>query len=1116
MTVLSWVLLAVPAIFVWSRGRKILPQKGEAAFEELHFQKARHGGLALGIVVGVVLFNDPSYLLLKLGFLLLSMAVADYPYRKQLFGFSQGLVPYLWFSLRLALGLHGHVIFLALIPAVAACCEELAATFGASGWALPSAVAMAVLTLLAMHGTPWRFKLLVRAPSLPAAQLDALGLGILERARCRVPEMRHFGPKGGFYFNAHALTSFYRPLVLLSDDLLATLGPGESRAIVANSVAHLEMATPRRRFGYELGFLLLVVVGLVATLAAAQASLGALTFVGWIWPMVLLLGRGWLATSSQRRQHRSDLRGVELSGDAQVWADAVNKVHAFNYLPRRWTGDDGELSHPSLANRLRVVQEAQMSETPPPLPGAAPPKVLDELVVRGVSDRGTVVVLTGDRLHWLEGVSLHAGADPQAAYDLAKVRRTATYRELIDLRLQAERGGHFWLEAKAIDGHRRVRLAANDVAAVKQRLDVIDQQLLGTASDRAPVASEDRSKSFSLRLNGFLMALLALFQPLTSVVSLSGLMVLALPSRTALALAGTLALISQGVALLRGEGLMALAGDLEIGGPLLNAVCMLLLGMLFLNAAARRYRLRTTEPAWSLWLPLVVLAPVAILSAVLGAMRWGLPFPRWQLHLWARDVPLVVPILLASAVALCLLRRLSSRLLAGACLTVASLVMLVGSPLARQMFVDEPLAQRGPAFDLEPSPLQLHAGHELDVDAWVGLVRWSSSGQRLAAQSEMSGYDDEGWGYDYDDEEETTEASIPSHGTGSGDDGSSATAGQALGATTVTESTFWVELGNGGTMAVAADDLVFIDDHRLLLLDRSGEAPRLRTLSLHPTSEAAVEIRLPPLMATSFDWLESEGQWQVSGFAADAEATLVRYRGDLAAMPQEDLRFQLPPDDDNSYVNWTLGPRSALLVLEDIGGDDFGWGLFLQGLMGSSGSRQLSLMTAADPAGEPRHLVTTSLSCHCLEPPPSISDGICLLGDGTDTALWTVDMNSGELQVLGHVEGGFLEAAHLPSGVVLRLDEQRFLQLDPLVGTGRRLEARSADQGSELDGDVDGQSAADDQASGFWAQLLTDQLEGFWTSSLLTLDGGRLALTESSGEQTRIRLFDLPAEVEGE
>ncbi len=1067
MTILSWVLLAVPAIFVWGRGRKLVPKMGQAAFEELHFQKARHSGLALGIVVGVVLFNDPSYLLLKMGLLLLSVAVADYPYRKKLFGFSQGLVSYLSFALRLTLGLHGHVILLALIPAVAACFEELAATVGASGWGAPAAMVTALLALLAMHGTPWRFKLLVRASVLPPAQLDALGLGILDRAQCRVPEVRHFGPRGGFYFNAHALTSFYRPLVLLSDDLLATLGPGESRAILANSVAHIETATRRQRIAYELGYVLLLVGGLWATLVAGRASLGALSFVGWIWPMVLLLGRGWWATSSQRRQHRSDLRGVELSGDAQVWADAVNKVHAFNYLPRRWTGDDGELSHPSLANRLRVVQEAQPPQTAPHSE-TPPPPVIDELVVRGVSDRGTVVVLSGDRLHWLEGVSLHAGADPKAAYDLAKVRRSTTYRELVDLRLLAESGGHFWLEAKAADGHRRVRLAPGDVAAVKQRLDAVDQQLLGTASDRAPVASEDRGKSFTLRFNGFLLALLALFQPLTSVVGLAGLMVLALPSRTALALAGSLALISQGVALLRGEGLMALTGDLEVGGPLLNAVCMLLLGMLFLNAAARRYRLRTAEPPWTLWLPILLLTPVAVLSAALGALRFSLPSPRWQLYLWARDIPLVVPVLLASAVALLLLRRLASRLLAVGCLAVAGLVILLGSPVARQVFVDDPMARRGAAFVLDPTPTPLEAVHQMEIDSWAGLVRWSPSGQRLAAQSENLDYGD--------------------------------------GNLKAIRSTFWVELGNGGSMPVVADDLAFIDEHRLLLFDGAGEAPRLRTLALHPSVEEPLEIRLPPLIEASFDWLETQRQWQVSGFLADAEGTLVRYRGDLTARPREDLRLELPPETDSNYHLWTLGPRSALLITEEIGSVDLGLGLFMEGLTGSSGFRRLSLVTAAEAVGEPRHLATTSLSCLCLDPPPSMAYGICLLGDGSDTTLWSVDLDSGELAVVGHVPGEAMEASHLASGVVLRLDEHRFLQLDPMTGKGRRLEIQPVEEGAGLDGGAD-------EPAGFLAELLMGSLDGFWSSSLLTLDGGRLALMESSAESSRILLFDLPAEV---
>ena len=1085
MTIFLWCLLAVPAIFVWVRGRQLLPKKGEAAFADLHFQKAQHTGLAVGVLVGLVLFNAPSTLLLKFGFLLLLLILADYPYRKGLFGLTQGPMSYLVSTVRLSLGLHGHGIFLALIPAVAACFADLASPSAGLIWPLSAAAATALLALLAMHFTPWRFKALVPSTPLPPAALDGLGLGILEKAKCQVPEVRRFGFAGGFYFNSYDLTSFYRPLVLLSDDLLETLGPGESRAVFAIHVAHIETETRRRRLGYELGFLLLVLLGLAATWMAARSSLGIFPHAGWIWPMLLLLGRNGWATSRQQMQHRTDVRGVELSGDPQLWADAIEKVHAFNYLPRRWSGDDSELSHPSLANRLRAVQEAQPQASLP----APPPLPMGDLVVRGVSDRGTVVVFGREGLQWLEGVSLQAGADPRAVYDLAKVRRSATYRELVDLRLQAEMGGNFWLEAEAADGRRRVRLANADVATVKGRLDAVDQQLLGTARHRAPVASEGRSKTSTLRFNGLLVALLAFFQPLTGAVALAGLTVLALPSRTALALAGTLALASQGVALVQGEGLMAADGYLGIGGPLLSAFCMLFMGLHFLNTAVRRYRLKTVEPAWTLWLPFLVMAPVAVVSAALGALRWSLPMPRWQIYLWAREIPMVVPLLLAMAVALLLLRRTSLRLIAVACAVVAGGLAVLGSPLSRHNFVDDPMARQGPAFVLDATPTILEPRHGMDLDAWTGLVRWSPSGQRLAVQSSPPQRDEEDW--DGGSEMEPADEAELSHSTFS--------------------STFSVELGNGQAMWVVADDVAFIDEQRLLLFETSGERPRLRSLDLSPTLDGSVDIELPPLVEASFRWLEAEQQWQVSGYEAEADDTLVRYRGDLASLPREDLRLVLPTSLDSGYLNWTLGPRSALLIEEDFAYEDMSWVGFLQATGSFGGLRHLSLMTQADTGGEARHLATTTLSCVCLEPPPAVTEGICLLGDGSHMAMWSVDLESGQLRVLGHIESDseFVEGAHLASGVVLRLDDSHFLWLDPKTGRGRRLDIPRRDSPGH---GGEGDDAEGEEPLGPFAELVSNDFLSFWDTGQVVFGEGHLALVESQGEGSEIRLFELPTQ----
>lgn len=1137
--VVTWLLLLIPAVFTFWRGRSVLRHKGAPTFEELHFQKARHTGLVMGVVVGVVLVNSPSWLLLKLGWVVGTLMIADYPYRKGLHGFSQGLVSYLSFNVRISLALHGHVIFLALIPAVAALGEEIAVARGTSGWALPAAAVMAVVALVAMHFTPWRIKTLVKTRPLMQGHLDSQFFGILQKARCRVPDIRHFGPVDGFYLNAHALPSFYRPLLLLSNDILSTLGPREVGAVFAHEVAHLEEASFRRRLLYEVCFLLLVGLAVGVVVGAALAAPIALQHAAWIWPMILVLGRSGLATSNQRQEHRSDLRGVELTGNPQVSIDALNKIHTFNYLPRRWTGDEAELSHPSLANRLRAIQEATASEDLPP-----PPPVLADIVLRDGVDRGTVVILGADRLHWLTGVSLEAGGDPRAAYDLARQRRTLTYPELIDLRIKVKWGNRPWLTARAADGERRLRLHPSDVARVKQRIDGIDSQLQGTAKERAPVASEDSAKTLLLRLDGLLVAILSLFSPLTASVAVAGLGVLVVPSRTALALAGTLAVASQVVSGILGEGIFALTDGLAVGGALLNAVCLLAMGMLFLNTAVRRFRLRVEEPQWAMVLPFVFLAPVAGFSALVGGLRWSLPSPKWHVYQWARDVPHIVPVLVAVAVSLALVRRGWSRPVATVSLLAACVLALLGTPWARQHFVDDPMAPRGNAFVIDSSAAALEPVRTLNLDTWSGRARWSPSAERLAVLSQGPGYGGDGDGYYddysdyYDDYSDSPDPSATDDAAEEGDAGGAAsvdssegtpepgalasqdaaaevsdTADDSTGGSYAEASgnTFLVELGNGGHIPVVALDLAFLDDQRLLLLDVTAEGTWLHTYSLVPTTEAPVEVRLPLLQTPAFRWLPETRRWQVVGETYAEAPTLERYVGDLEGESELSLRLVLPDEEELAYPSWFMASDGAVLVTEDYGVSDLGWNDVMGGLLGFQGQRQWTFLAPEARGGDRLDLTTTVLGCECLTPPPTSRQVLCLLTDGRSTSVWAVDSESGEGQVLGHVDGESTAAVHLQDGLLLRLAGERFLWLDPFSGRGRKIHVAEGADGTGADADS---QEVDDGLEGFFEQFIEERFEALWASSEMTAEGHRFALSGSASEGSTVRLFELQEAME--
>lgn len=1117
MAALAWVLLSVPALFVFIRGRQLLPRKGESTFPDLHFKKAQTSGLVLGGCLGVVLVQSPDFFLLKMGWLLLSLAVADYPYRKALHGFSQGLLPYLSFSIRMAMALHGHVFLLVCIPGVVELWQKVAFRYGLGDGSTVVAVTVALLSIMAMHWVPWRFKWCVRARPLMQQRLDSHFFGMVQGATCRVPEIRHFGPKSGFYLNAHALPSLYRPLVVLSDDLLSTLGPREVGAVFAHELAHLEEATPKRRILHELGFVALALFGVLAVWGTSQLSPGLLPYLAWAWPMFLILSRNWIATSQQRQEHRSDLRAVELSGDAQTTIDALNKIHLFNYLPRRWSGDDTSLSHPSLANRLRAIQEAAPPETSsksPPLP----PAPLPDLVVRGVQEPSTVVVLGQDRMHWLSDVSMQAGMNPKVVYDLAPQRSTMLYRDLADLRLVAKWGQRLWLTARDGDGERLLRLSNDDASAVQRHLEQIDHQLQGTAVEQAPVASESGFKTGHLRLNGFLVAGLGLFSTWSWPLIVVGLLVLMTPSTTALAAAGAVTIGSQIAALALGKV------DFQLGLgenlALLNVLCLGFMGMLFLSTAMKRYRFRAREAGWTLWLPLFILGFLGFLSLLWGALRFVLPSPRWFLHLWARDMPFVVPACLALVVALCFLRRPWARPLAVGVGLLGFAATLLGTSWARQHWVQDPLAALGPRFDMSEQVVEVPAERSSEEKAWPGWVRWSPSG-KLAVQVD-----------DYD----SAEAGEPDSGEyQSGDD--FLQEGLAI--------PFVVELGNGHRATWEAENLLWLDDNHLLLMTHGADHTTLSSLTLVPSTEDPVEITLPRLMLPTLLGSEEMGGWQLTGLARDAggvdptgavrlsEAAdeidsagetdgpqiVLSFRGHWPKGEVEHRQLVLP-EDPSTYYEWIMGTDGALLKHHDLDeAAEFSWKTLFFGFFEYFGRQELSWKSVEGSVGRHSALLTTALGAECLPSPSPDLPVLCWVDDGRFTTLWQMGPQISDIQVLGHVDCSLAEVFYTHGGVFFRIDELELWQLDLESTAARRF--RLVRQGDDAAASLEhsqeqGDEELEDGAPSGWLEgFLEAQMGGWYDVSTLTVDGRQVTLSSSESidvGSVDIELFRLPGE----
>src|SRR5262249_46207009 len=138
----------------------------------------------------------------------------------------------------------------------------------------------------------------------------------------------------------------------------------------------------------------------------------------------------WMARDRQQNETASDLRAVELSGNAEALVRALTKVYTFSRVPRRVDAEMERMaSHPSLARRIRAIRAAAGVTQPAALPQP-----------ESVRGGATVVTFETDRLHWQESEG---------------VAHMLSYAHLTELRLHAratgsprlvavERGGRRW------------------------------------------------------------------------------------------------------------------------------------------------------------------------------------------------------------------------------------------------------------------------------------------------------------------------------------------------------------------------------------------------------------------------------------------------------------------------------------------------------------------------------------------------------------------------------------------------------------------------------------------------------------------------------------------------
>ena len=231
-----------------------------------------------------------------------------------------------------------------------------------------------------------------------------------------------------------------------------------------------------------------------------------------LWELTLLGAMVWRARDRQRNETASDVRAVELCGDAEALVRGLTRLYTMARVPRRLDAQyEQRATHPSLARRIRDIRAAA---------GATSASLGASASFTGTDGR-SVVTFEADRLQWSEGEaavhSLSYGYLSELRLDVHGARPASL--------IAVERAGRRW----------EVPLAAADVARAQAVLDIVDAHLPPPAAPPAVWPKINRMVLAFIAVIGLtvgqvamaFVTFLAAFQPSTPLVAAAGLASLA-------------------------------------------------------------------------------------------------------------------------------------------------------------------------------------------------------------------------------------------------------------------------------------------------------------------------------------------------------------------------------------------------------------------------------------------------------------------------------------------------------------------------------------------------------------------------------------------------------------
>jgi Zn-dependent protease with chaperone function len=513
-----------------------------------------------------------------------------------------------------------------------------------------------------------------------------------------------------------------------------------------------------------------------------------------------------------------------------------------------------------------------------------------------------------------------------------------SYAHLIELRVQARPSGAISLIALERGGRRwEVALDATEAARAQAILDRVDVRLA------EPVARSRATPLLQIAVTGVAICAMWVGHVLLAAIALGAAL------RSASAFFAATGAAAVGASLLVARQAIA-TGDTTAAWP------GLLLAVFGVGLVAGAWRTREEDRKRLVNAGLALLAVLVVMSLTAIALRGGGAVGLNQASL-AIPSAAVLPLALAAAL-ICTPGR-AWRLAAIPIALVGVMVGIAGSGTFLYAFGRDPFLVTGQPLSIET--LTGSPTADFILPGTVSDLRLSPGGRQIA---------------------------VLKHQIAAG-----VVSGFSVG---VAAGTFAVGTPGSQFASVSANDLLFLDDQRLLTLGVDGTGAVLRQVTL-PAGAVAWEQRIQNLHLARLSYRADSNRWIVTGMSLERRLVAVE-----ASVGSADLhRREWSIADQNGWPDaWAVDGDSVLVAQKQFDIDGLSWTILF--MLDHMQTR----LTRITPNGTSK-IAASQLDTSCSDRALDSARLVCLAYDGTRTHLLALDP-AGAPQAIGSLSGHFV------------------------------------------------------------------------------------------------------------